>query len=289
QSNISRPAGKARKYPAINYNYESVDFPGLFIAGTVAHSLDFKKSAGGFIHGFRFTSQALHHLLEWRFEGVKWPSLTVPINQLINMITKRLNEGSGIYQMYGILGDVIIINRDDDTATYLQEIPMKLLHERFYEFCGHNASEVIVLYLDYGWLTNDLSKFESVASEAHLSYFLHPVLYYYKQLPAERDLKQMGVNDRLPRPDSIHHIVEDFLVFWESLNEHIRPLRRWLEHILHKNLRQFYSEKCFHMALTHRNVPESCQVYYLEGRGLFLSSNLANMAAVRRVIMSTLY
>jgi len=45
------------KYPQIYHNYESVDYPGLYYAGTVTHSLDWRKSAGGFIHGFRYTGR----------------------------------------------------------------------------------------------------------------------------------------------------------------------------------------------------------------------------------------
>ena len=59
--------------------------PGLYAAGTITHNLDFRKSAGGFIHGFRYTSRAkrgetkavlrsraLFRLLEERNFGVPW-------------------------------------------------------------------------------------------------------------------------------------------------------------------------------------------------------------------------
>ena len=32
-----------------------MDMPGLFFVGPPTHSLDHRKSAGGFIHGFRYT------------------------------------------------------------------------------------------------------------------------------------------------------------------------------------------------------------------------------------------
>jgi hypothetical protein len=48
--------GRIKKYPKIEYDYESADYENLYFAGTVAHSLDFRKSSGGFIHGFRYTS-----------------------------------------------------------------------------------------------------------------------------------------------------------------------------------------------------------------------------------------
>ena len=53
---FSKPSGRAKKYPKIFGTYESVDYSNLFFAGTIAHSLDFRYSSGGFIHGFRYSS-----------------------------------------------------------------------------------------------------------------------------------------------------------------------------------------------------------------------------------------
>lgn len=49
--------GHKAKYPKIYYNYESVDVPDMFFVGTVTHSLDLRKSAGGFVHGFRYSCE----------------------------------------------------------------------------------------------------------------------------------------------------------------------------------------------------------------------------------------
>ena len=43
----------------MNGGYESTNVPGLYFAGTLSHGLDWKRAAGGFIHGFRYTAQAL--------------------------------------------------------------------------------------------------------------------------------------------------------------------------------------------------------------------------------------
>jgi hypothetical protein len=56
-------------------------------------------------------ARALHHLLEWRNEQVPWPSVTLPVTELMSLILKRINEASGIYQMFGFLGDVIILKK----------------------------------------------------------------------------------------------------------------------------------------------------------------------------------
>ncbi|KAK0055991.1 FAD-dependent oxidoreductase domain-containing protein 2, partial [Biomphalaria pfeifferi] len=286
-SSLSRPWGRARKYPAVTDSYESVDLPEVFIAGTAAHSLDFKRSAGGFIHGFRYTGQSLQRLLEWRFENERWPSVTITFENLLVHILKRLNEGSGIYQMYGVLADVIIVHRDTDSAIYIEEFPIKLLHH-LPECTGHNASEIIVVFLDYGWLNTNDNKFEAIASNAHLSYFLHPILYYFKNLPAESDFQRWKDYDRLPRPDSIHHVVEDFLVLWHSFNEHILPLQRWLEHVLRRNLRYFFWDNCLQIILTQISSPKFCQ-QFLKGQGLVERSQGKAVPDTRRVVMATLY
>ncbi|KAL5017960.1 hypothetical protein ScPMuIL_003682 [Solemya velum] len=38
KTKLSQGAGRGRKYPGINHNYESVDVPGLFFAGSITHS-----------------------------------------------------------------------------------------------------------------------------------------------------------------------------------------------------------------------------------------------------------
>jgi hypothetical protein len=53
--NFSNQIGRLKKFPMIDGSYESVDYQNLFYVGTLTHSLDFRKSSGGFIHGFRYT------------------------------------------------------------------------------------------------------------------------------------------------------------------------------------------------------------------------------------------
>ena len=39
------------KYAVMGPDYESVNVPGLYFAGALAHGKDYKRSAGGFVHG----------------------------------------------------------------------------------------------------------------------------------------------------------------------------------------------------------------------------------------------
>ena len=55
-------------------------------------------------------ARALFNLLEWRYQAVKWPSVTLPWTDMLNIMIKRNNEASGNYQMFGVLGDVFLID-----------------------------------------------------------------------------------------------------------------------------------------------------------------------------------
>ena len=46
----------------------------LFFAGALAHGKDYKRSAGGFIHGLRYTARCLFRILEARYEAEPWPA-----------------------------------------------------------------------------------------------------------------------------------------------------------------------------------------------------------------------
>lgn len=55
------------------------------------------------------TVRAVHRLLEQRRHGNPWHSTKLLTTQLLSWILKRVNEASGLYQMYGALGDVIVL------------------------------------------------------------------------------------------------------------------------------------------------------------------------------------
>lgn len=58
---------------------------------------------------FCFTVRAVHRLLEQRYHGNPWQSTQLSATKLMSWIFKRVNEASGLYQMVGILGDVIVL------------------------------------------------------------------------------------------------------------------------------------------------------------------------------------
>lgn len=254
-------AGKKmlKKYPRITYQYESPEIPGIFYAGTNTHSLDYRRSAGGFIHGFRYSARSLHRILENRYHNVPWPHVNFPsaINVIPHML-KRLNEASDIYQMFSVLCEVIIFSEDETAATYLPAYPCALV-TRIPKVSGHPVpGKLVVVAMEYGKNASGPAKdvfredrAVGTSREAHNSNFLHPVLYYYKKIPTDWKYLQRPMKWILPIPDRIHHIVEDFTTVFDAPVTHVLSVRRFFEYILRRDLRQFYVEQCMALSLIH--------------------------------------
>ncbi|XP_028671411.1 FAD-dependent oxidoreductase domain-containing protein 2 [Erpetoichthys calabaricus] len=271
-------AGGRKKYPRITPWYEAVNDPGIFVIGTASHSIDHRKSAGGFIHGFRYTVRAVHHILEKRHHGNVWPTTVQPTSLLLKNILRRLNEASGIYQMFSVLGDVVLMQSKGSQFKYLEEFPLLSL-PKLEDLSGHQVepSGLFVINMEYGKnLSNVLGKNRAVNSwkDAWHSNFLHPVIYFYKTLPTESEMRLRPQGWPLPRPQAIHPIVEDFLTEWCAPVSHIQPLRRFLENCLGTDLRTFYAETCFKHALISKKTPLFCQQGYLKGQGLLGNKRL---------------
>ncbi|XP_056263726.1 FAD-dependent oxidoreductase domain-containing protein 2 isoform X2 [Pseudoliparis swirei] len=258
------------RLPRLTAWYEGENTPNLFVLGTAAHSRDYRVSAGGFIHGFRYTVRSVHRVLEQRYHSNPWHSSKMPLTQVQSWIMKRINEASGPYQMFEVLGDVILLRGSH--CEYLEEFTLQALPQ-FSSLSGHEVSHhgMIVLVLQYGKKKIDyLAKGRANTdwTQAWKSNFLHPVLYYYDKLPTVEEMERRPAGWPLPRPKLIHHVVEDFLTEWKTPVSHIQPLRRFLEHCTQTDLRAFYAESCFRLSLTHRKPPLFCQQGYLKQQGV---------------------
>uniref|UniRef100_A0A8C9TQG6 FAD-dependent oxidoreductase domain containing 2 n=1 Tax=Scleropages formosus TaxID=113540 RepID=A0A8C9TQG6_SCLFO len=264
-------SGMARgRLPAVTAWYEGKGTPGLFVLGTASHSRDYRSSAGGFIHGFRYTIRAVHWILEQRYHNRAWPTTKLQTTQLLSWLLRRVNEASGPYQMFGVLGDIVLLRGSH--FEYLEEFPLQALAQ-FSTLSGHRVTKsgMLVLVMQYGLNRTDTlgsGRAESEWTWAWRSNFLHPVLYYYSTIPTEQEMKHRPAGWPLPRPKAIHHMIEDFLTEWDGPMSHIQPLRRFLEHCLQTDLRAFYAESCFRFSLTYREPPIFCRLGYLKKQGV---------------------
>lgn len=169
---------------------------------------------------------------------------------------------------------------------YIEEYPLKLL-DKLEIYSGLPSGPTLVINMEYGRSFSGADKdtfHEDRAtldpSRAHISNFLHPVLYYYRH-----PVQVLDEDDSLPKPDRIHHVVEDFLTKWTGPSCHLVPLRRFLEHIRGEDLRNFFAQSCFKLALTHTTLPRRCQDYYMKGSSLPGVSSLIDIAESRNLLV----
>jgi hypothetical protein len=172
-----------RKYPAITAKYESVNNPNLFFIGSLMHSRDYKKSSGGFIHGFRYLIEYFFHI---HYDGkLKISKFRKDkLNTLVSHILYRLNYSSALYQMFGQVVDAFIINKKQEDITYIENVSYSFLESK-------TANENLIYFtigLEYSnepaeTDTIKLLRRESGIGKESKSRLIHPVLRAYKDVP----------------------------------------------------------------------------------------------------------
>lgn len=212
------------KYPQIDGLYRSQS--GIFFAGAVAHAPDFRVSAGGFIHGFRYTARALFRYLEVSRHQVPWPSRTyVSEDKMLPHMLYRFNHAAGPYQMLGgTLVDAVVLECVDGalSTSYLEEVPPTFLHAHYL-----NATR-ITWFFEYGAASHGPHQLHADnvgATEewrAHESTFLHPRLQRFA--PGRADVH------------AEHWMLEDLSFRFDRHARHIAPLRAFLDQGYHETV-----------------------------------------------------
>ena len=196
------------KLPKIKSNFESVNVPNMFFAGVLTQSLDYKKSSGSFIHGFRYNCLALFNYLQYKYQQTDWPHLIFDNHEeLVTYMIHRINTTSALYQMFSSLLDLLVFH--NNKYIYYFELPKKYLSL----FCQEHQYEMyFTISLEYGGRFShnafDENRFEIDPNKAHLSKFLHPIFRFYYNYMQTGEL----------------HFLEDFFVEWNSYDLHHIPL-----------------------------------------------------------------
>lgn len=124
------------KYPQLTTEYESVNVPGMYFAGTLTHGKDFKRGPGSDIKGFRYSARALHRILAKKFHSEDlWNTKTYCLPQqheeFAEHMLKRINEAAAPYVFPQTLGDGVLFDPGDGAdagcrlvATYTEEQPI---------------------------------------------------------------------------------------------------------------------------------------------------------------------
>ncbi|MBJ6369620.1 NAD(P)-binding domain-containing protein [Snuella sedimenti] len=204
------------RFPNQKSNWESTNIDGLYFAGAVTQMRDFKKSTSAFIHGFRYNSKCLFHILNEDNNGVNWPSDSVSLNPevITRKIIENVNRTSALWQQFGFIGDVIVI--DNKKATYIHNIPVDYAIDTYCQDKEH----YFIVTLEYGHeifnkspdIFNVTRVHRNDVENANQSAFLHPIVREY--------INGLVVN--------VHHIIEDFENNWKEEDVHIRPLKKFI-------------------------------------------------------------
>ena len=190
------------RFPAQTPEWESTNVPDLYFAGTLMQVRDFKKSTGGFIHGFRYGVRALHRMLERKYEGREWPHRNLPAEpqQLMEAVLARVNRSSALWQQFMFLCDLIIVDVNGN-ARYFEELPLDYVHDS--DFGKRDCYFTITL--EYGPDHDKVDPFDISISRieqddpehSHDARYLHPVVRLYRrnELVAEHHVAENLEND----------------------------------------------------------------------------------------------
>ncbi|PZG47552.1 pyridine nucleotide-disulfide oxidoreductase [Spongiactinospora gelatinilytica] len=206
------------RFPALTHEWESVNVPGLYFAGTLTQVRDFKKYTSAFIHGFRHGILALTRVLDQKYEGVPWPAAQLPAEAgaVTDAVLARLNRSSALWSQYTFLCDLIVPG-PGGTVGYLEEVPVDYARARGDRSCfavtleygaGHDAIDPFDVTVGRAW----------EADPGHEDRYMHPVIRHY------RNGEQVAAL----------HLAEDIYNDWTSEDEHRAPLRSFLDHFLVK-------------------------------------------------------
>jgi thioredoxin reductase len=131
------------KYPQLTTEYESVNVPGMYFAGTLTHGKDFKRGPGSDIKGFRYSARALHRILSEKFHGEDlWNTKTYCLPkqhaEFAAHMLERINEAAAPYVFPQTLGDGVLFAMGDGSddscklvASYKEEQPIDYFTEQY--------------------------------------------------------------------------------------------------------------------------------------------------------------
>jgi thioredoxin reductase len=202
------------RFPAQTAEWESANVPDLYFAGTLMQVRDFKRSTGGFIHGFRYGIRALHHMLERKYHGEEWPHRLLPAEPqaLADAVITRVNRTSALWQQFGFLCDLITVD-PDGTARHYEELPVDYV-------LRNTTGDYVTVTLEYGPDHDRFDPFDisvgriaqSDAESAAKGRYLHPVVRAY----------------RLGAFVAEHHVTENLENEWTDETVHREPLQAFL-------------------------------------------------------------
>ena len=167
------------KFPVMSAEWESETVKGLFFAGTIMQSRDYRKTMSGFVHGFRHNVKCLAEFIASRLRRTDYPSTVVPTDHdgLAKSIIDRLSTNSGVFLQPSFLADVILLDGDTPGRSF-QDVPVEWAHGSPL-ISGQDYLVVTLEYGDFGSDTLHVKRDHNVNGEKPDA-FIHPVIRRYK-------------------------------------------------------------------------------------------------------------
>jgi thioredoxin reductase len=181
-----KPAVDAKKkYPILSTMWES-SVPDMYFMGTVMSARD-RKSASGFIHGFRYHVRTLFHQLCKRYHDTPVPSDKFVLKNeadLLNLgahLVTRLSTTSALYQLFGMMCDVLVLS--DGQAEMYYELPAEHVLSQP-EFTENKRIIIFTLELGFNSYPANHNALNFVRrndpERSGCAVFLHPAFRYYE-------------------------------------------------------------------------------------------------------------
>lgn len=156
------------RFPAKTCEWESINVPNLYFASTLMQANDFKKHT--------YNVRSLFRMLEKKHHHRDWPCEEIEATPegLVEATVARINRTSALWQQFGFLHDVIVVDEGWDRAVYYEEMPLAYLQ-------GSEIGESQHYYtiaLEVGKVEDDRSNILRFPGpgKAEESVFLHPVI-----------------------------------------------------------------------------------------------------------------
>jgi thioredoxin reductase len=217
------------KYPHLLPHYESANNKGLYFIGSTMHSFDFKKSSGGFIHGFRYLIRNfVNTVYNLPFDMMEFES----VSPLIDQIMLRINTSSALYQMYGQLVDFFYFDVEEKKLHYYLGVNKQFLLANYFK---PKTDLLFIVSLEYGDKTiTDYKRFgllESSIGTESKSTLLHPVL---RMIEYNGSLKPNNLQlEKHPAMIEEFHFDEDLFAEYGDKQKYRAKLERCLSMFIH--------------------------------------------------------
>ena len=194
------------------------------------HSLDFKKSSGGFIHGFRYL---IKNFVNINYNIDYTVSVFKDINELCSKIFHKINKTSPMYQMYGQICDFFYYEDESDEILYYDDINISFVLNGYFPMI---TDKFFIVSLDYGnTKVTDIYEFGKfippVGSESTGS-LLHPTLKVYRY-------DERFLIDNPDKKNSAHPLLIDEIHFNENLLANFSGFEKYFKKLF-RSLKMFF-------------------------------------------------